>query len=40
MNKYGLTKNEISKKLNSILSMDEIFNSGKIIGSMLSLIHI
>ena len=34
MNKYGLTKNEISKKLNSILSMDEIFNSGKIIGSM------
>ena len=34
MNEYGLTKNEISKKLNSLLSMDETFDSGKIIGSM------
>ena len=34
MNEYGLTKNEISKKLNSLLSTDETFDSGKIIGSM------
>ncbi|MBH58833.1 MAG: tyrosine decarboxylase MfnA [Thaumarchaeota archaeon] len=34
MNEYGLTKNEISKKLNSLLSLDETFTSGKIIGSM------
>ena len=34
MNEYGLTKNEISKKLYSLLSIDETFTSGKIIGSM------
>ena len=34
MNEHGLTKNEISKKLNSLLSLDETFTSGKIIGSM------
>ena len=40
MRTNGLSQNDVYKKLNNILMVDETFSSGKIIGSMCTKPHI
>lgn len=40
MRTNGLSQNDVYKKLNNILMLDETFSSGKIIGSMCTKPHI